>query len=268
MGIHPQKPRMKWCCAIVMWAIMVIFSASPQLICAQINRIPPPGQGSSPPRDTSFLPPRADTVFTGETEIVSSSKRLTYLVNDLLDFSRLKERDLALQRKPVDIRTLTDIVLTLSAPLLPGEAERMDGTVIADTVNLASRLEGLTKQYGASILISEHTRSRLPHPEHYYTRFLGKVQVKGKNTAVAIFEIYDGDPDDAKALKDATLPNFENGLTHYFAKEFTKAAMCFQTVLEQNPHDKTARLYLERSSQFMVQGVPDDWQGVEIMNHK
>ena len=74
-----------------------------------------------------------------------------------------------------------------------GETERMDGTVIADTVNLASRLEGLTKRYGASILMSEHTLSKMTQPQAYLTRFLGKVQVKGKNIAVSVFEIYDGD---------------------------------------------------------------------------
>jgi two-component system sensor histidine kinase ChiS len=62
-----------------------------------------------------------------------------------------------------------------------GEAERMDGTVIADAVNLTARLEGLTKRYGASILISEHTLAKLTEPDTYNHRFLGQIQVKGKN---------------------------------------------------------------------------------------
>ncbi len=149
-----------------------------------------------------------------------------------------------------------------------GDDERMDGTVISDTVNLASRLEGLTKKYGASIIVSEETLSGIETPEAYHSRFLGNVQVKGKQEAVSIFEVYDGDPEQIRALKLRTTTEFEQGLQHYFAREFLEAATCFKQVLAVNPDDKTAQLYLERSAQFMVRGVPDDWQGIEIMDSK
>ncbi len=149
-----------------------------------------------------------------------------------------------------------------------GDEDRMDGTVISDTVNLASRLEGLTKKYGASLIISESTLAGLEHPEHYRSRFLGKVQVKGKQEAVSVFEVYDGDPEPVQELKQTTGSHFEEGVQHYFAKEFIEAAACFKQVLTLNTDDKTVQLYLERSAQFMVQGVPDDWQGVETMESK
>jgi two-component system sensor histidine kinase ChiS len=149
-----------------------------------------------------------------------------------------------------------------------GESERMDGTVIADAVNLTARLEGLTKRYGASILISEYTLAKLTEPQTYNHRFLGKIQVKGKNEAVSVFEIYDGDPEKVRELKMETNADFEQGLQHYFAKEFVAAAGCFKQVLGVNPTDKTARLYLERSAQFMVHGVPEGWQGVEVIENK
>jgi len=149
-----------------------------------------------------------------------------------------------------------------------GDEDRMDGTVISDTVNLASRLEGLTKKYGASIIISEDTLTGIESPEQYHSRFLGKVQVKGKQEAVAVFEVYDGDPERIRELKMNTTSDFEEGLHHYFVREFIKAAACFKKVLTVNPDDKTAKLYLERSAQFMVQGVPGDWQGVETMESK
>lgn len=66
----------------------------------------------------------------------------------------------------------------------------------------------------------------------------------------------------------STKTEFEQGLHHYFAREFLEAAACFKQVLSVNPDDKTAQLYLERSAQFMVQGVSDDWQGIEIMDSK
>jgi two-component system sensor histidine kinase ChiS len=149
-----------------------------------------------------------------------------------------------------------------------GEAERMDGTVIADAVNLASRMEGLTKRYGASILVSEYTLSKMKHSNDYHSRFLGKVQVKGKNQAVSVFEMYDGDLEHIKMLKMKSLREFDQGLQSYFDKEFTKAAMSFKKVLKINPQDKTAKLYLERSAQFMVNGVSAAWQGIEVLENK
>jgi len=153
-----------------------------------------------------------------------------------------------------------------------GEEQRMQGDIFADAVNLANRIEGLSKLYGVSIVISEQTLralalSRLDAGK-YYTRFLGKVQVKGKKESVSVFEIYNGDPEPAIALKLKTKADFEQGLHLYFEKEFAEAAVFFKKALKINPADKTARLYFERSAQFMVQGVPEDWEGVEAMESK
>jgi len=149
-----------------------------------------------------------------------------------------------------------------------GGPNRMDGTVIPDAVNLAERLEGLTKRFGASLLVSEYTLRELQGDADYHVRFLGKVQVKGKNQAVAVYEIYDGDSDDIIEIKVKTTVNFEKGLCYYFTREFAEAALMFKHVLKDHPGDKTARLYLERSAHFMVHGVPDEWQGIETMESK
>jgi len=149
-----------------------------------------------------------------------------------------------------------------------GGNNRMDSTVVADTVNLASRLEGLTKRYKANILISAYTLAGLSEPTRYNYRFLGKVQVKGKRAAVPIYEVYDGDPDDIVELKHKTKGVFEEGLQNYFAKEFITAMGFFTQVLACNPNDKTAQLYVERCARFISQGVPDDWEGIEIMDTK
>ncbi|GEM_PF-3201957 len=149
-----------------------------------------------------------------------------------------------------------------------GEEQRMQGDIFADAVNLANRIEGLSKLYGVSIVISEQTLSRLPETKKYHTRFLGKAQVKGKKESVSVFEIYNGEAEETIALKLKTKADFEDGLHRYFEKDFTNAAVCFKKVLDANAGDKTARLYLERSAQFMVQGVPEDWEGVEAMESK
>ena len=103
-----------------------------------------------------------------------------------------------------------------------GDDARMDGTVISDTVNLASRLEGLTKRYGASLIVSEQTLEAMDNVEQYQTRFLGRIQVKGKTAAVGVYEMYDGDPQPVQELKQSTSSEFEQGLQHYFARNLSK----------------------------------------------
>ncbi|MFQ5630159.1 MAG: ATP-binding protein, partial [bacterium] len=149
-----------------------------------------------------------------------------------------------------------------------GEKKRMQGDIFSDAVNLAHRLEGLSKRYGVSIVASEATLNKLANREAYHMRFLGKIQVKGKQAPVSVFEIFDGDPERTIDLKLKTKADFERGLAFYLAKEFAEASVCFNKVLQKNPEDKTTKLYLERSAQFMVQGVPDGWEGVEAMEGK
>ncbi len=149
-----------------------------------------------------------------------------------------------------------------------GEKERMEGTVISDSVNLASRMEGLTKMYGASLAVSGETLEGLTNREDYHTRFLGKIQVKGKKEAVRVYEIYDGDPEETFQHKLRTSEDFQRGMELYHNKEFAKATVLFNQIVEKNPDDKAAYYFLERSAYLTVQKVPSDWMGVERMDSK
>ncbi len=149
-----------------------------------------------------------------------------------------------------------------------GHAERMQGTVVADAVNLASRLEGLTRIYGSSISISEPTMLQLKDPDQYKHRFVDRVQVKGKKDPVSVHEVFDGDPPAVSKLKEQTKEDFEQGLCLYYDRKFSEASVKFNQVLENHPEDRAARIYLKRSANYMVSGVPDEWTGVEVLTQK
>lgn len=127
-----------------------------------------------------------------------------------------------------------------------GETERMDGTVISDAVNLSARLEGLTKIYGAAIVISDKTLFGVTQPNQYNFRFLDSVVVKGKKAPVSVFEIFDGYTQPMIDLKLETRPDFERGLLHYHSQEFAEARPYFENVLQVDPDDKAAQIYLSR----------------------
>jgi adenylate cyclase len=149
-----------------------------------------------------------------------------------------------------------------------GEAARMQGDALSDTVNLTARLEGLTKFYGVSLMITETVFKCLEDPSKYNLRFLGRVQAKGREAPISLFEVFDGDPAEILEIKRETKSEFEQGLLLYHQKQFPEASVCFSGVLKRNLADEAARLYLRRAAHFMVHGTPADWTGVEVMQEK
>ncbi|MEL6926487.1 MAG: adenylate/guanylate cyclase domain-containing protein, partial [Bacteroidota bacterium] len=115
-----------------------------------------------------------------------------------------------------------------------GDVDRYDSTVISDAVNTASRMEGLTKVFGGSIILSEKTLAELPETQKLRYRYLGMVKVKGKDVALKIYDCYEGDGAAQRALKDKTKVKFEDGITYYFNRQFGKAGDCFKEVLALN----------------------------------
>jgi two-component system sensor histidine kinase ChiS len=132
-----------------------------------------------------------------------------------------------------------------------GSEHRMDGTVVSDTVNTASRIEELTKVYGLSLLIGQETYARLEDPTQYKIRTFDHVTVRGKAQQVAVYEVFNADPPDVIALKMQTLDSFEQGLMHYHRREFAEAWACLNSVLQINAHDKAAQVYMQRCEQIL-----------------
>jgi class 3 adenylate cyclase len=146
-----------------------------------------------------------------------------------------------------------------------GGEGRMDGTVISDAVNLAARLEGLTKLYGSSIIISQDTLISLSNPSLYHYRFLDIVKVKGKKEAVYVFEIIDGDPEDIKQLKLKTKEQYAAAINAYKQQKFGEAHRLFKAVYEVNGEDKASELYINRCDNFIKHGVPEGWDGIQTI---
>lgn len=131
-----------------------------------------------------------------------------------------------------------------------GEEERMDGTVISDAVNLAARIEVLTKKFDAGILISEMVFHGLPDPTQYNARVIARVRVKGKEQPVTVLQVFDGMPEYAIEMLRQTRPEFERGFFAFHEKQFQEAAGYFQQVLTRDPSDAVAQMYMDKARYF------------------
>jgi class 3 adenylate cyclase len=130
-----------------------------------------------------------------------------------------------------------------------GGINRLDGTVISDAVNLASRIETLTKYYGVELLITQQTFLHLQNPGKYDIRLIDRVQVKGKSEQVTVYEIFDADPPELREGKLTTKSEFEKAILLFHLNSFSEAQGLFQRCLTANPGDKVSQIYLERCEQ-------------------
>jgi PAS domain S-box-containing protein len=127
-----------------------------------------------------------------------------------------------------------------------GGQNRMEGTVISDAVNLAARVESLTKNYGMSLLITQETYLRLKNPFQYAIRAIDTVKVRGKSELVTIYEVFDGDLPEIKAGKLATRELFAEALANYSAGKFAEAGQLFAKCWRLSEGDRPAKIYWER----------------------
>ena len=149
-----------------------------------------------------------------------------------------------------------------------GSAERMDSTAIGDAVNVASRIEGLTKMYGASILISDATFYNLTEPSQYSIRALDQVAVKGKKKPTMIFEVFDEEPPEIKEKKLKTQKRFEEAISLYRLMKFEEVIKIMEEHLKIFQEDKAAKIYLERCQVNLIEGTNKHWTDVTYLNTK
>jgi hemerythrin-like metal-binding protein len=160
--------------------------------------------------------------------------------------------DLPNERAEKQAATDVHIGIGLNSGLLMlgvvGGFNRMEITVISDAVNLASRIESLTKVYQTPILISQHTLNSIRHPGDFAIRFVDRVKVRGKHLAQSIYEVFNADPPHILEGKKATQDLFEDALAHYHFNRIGAASSLFASCLEINPGDTPAMVYWRRCS--------------------
>ncbi len=146
-----------------------------------------------------------------------------------------------------------------------GAQDRLDYTVMGDSVNLGSRLEGANKQYGTFIMISEYTLEMVK--DQVETRFLDSLRVKGKKLPVKVYEVLARKENGLPPDKKRAVELYNQGIEAYLARNWDDGIKIFDEAVAQYA-DPPSKVYLERCMQYKETPPPEDWDGVYIMTTK
>lgn len=165
-------------------------------------------------------------------------------------------------RTGVGINTGTVMLATL------GGGRSLKCGVVGDAVNLAARVEGLTRRYEAGVLISDATLDRMRAPGRFAKRRAGRVRVKGREQPLTVYEVIDAEPEHARDARPATLDRHEAAVEAFFAGDFAGAQAGFAECLSAFPGDPLPLHFLNRLRRLVAEGAPPGWDGVEDMTVK
>ncbi len=149
-----------------------------------------------------------------------------------------------------------------------GSRDRLKCGVVGDTVNLASRIEQLTKLYRAPVLVGESTVAGLRDRQRLSLRMVDRVAVKGKQRAVVLYEVLDAETPARRAAKEATRELMVEAMENYAARAFERAHALFRRARDADPEDAVAALFVERAARYAADPPPSSWPGFETLEHK
>ncbi|MFW7377213.1 MAG: 7TM diverse intracellular signaling domain-containing protein [Oligoflexus sp.] len=145
-----------------------------------------------------------------------------------------------------------------------GESERFETTVLSDTVNIASRVEGASKILGCQIVVSAALIQAMNDSKRYHWRNLGLIKLKGRDGSIELFELLDADDDFHE--KYTNQEEFASGVKAFKNGQFLQASLHFQSVLDRHPKDVTAKFYLRRCKE--LQNNQQDFDGSLVLSEK
>jgi two-component system sensor histidine kinase ChiS len=149
-----------------------------------------------------------------------------------------------------------------------GTADQMQTTVISDNVNIASRLEGMTKTFDINVAVSGSVVAALPKDHPFRLRGLGSVTAKGKTESVPVYECYDNDPEELAQLKTESLPQWNAGIEAFRDGKLLSAGKIFARIAERNPDDTVAVYFRDRSTLDVMSQHRGAWDGSEHLEAK
>lgn len=184
-------------------------------------------------------------LFTGKAD--NALKAAIKMLSILADYNMTRQRP---ERPPIKIGIGINTGNLMLGTV--GEENRMDSTVISDAVNLASRIEGLTKNYGVELLITQQTLNDLENNQDYAIRFIDQVRVKGKSELITVYEVFNGDEQEIKQQKLDTKNLFEEALIYYHQGQILEAQNQLLICEQECPQDSVVKIYLQRCQDLLI----------------
>ncbi len=198
-----------------------------------------------------FLGDGVMALFPGESQI--ALKACVEIQNKIVDFAKTRT-DLQL-----------DVAMGLHyGPLMlgiVGEATHIEGTVIGDTVNVASRLEALNKMFNTQCLLSDAVKKTLLANDHYHLRPVGKIRLMGRKEAMTVWQLLDSIKDrNERALHIGQLSLFEKYYQAYLQRDFKAARIGFDALFKDNPNDGVLAFYMQACRHYEQTPPAAEWQ--------